>query len=439
MTNPTGHLIPRAEQVNLSLLKAILLLCILCFAVRLAFCLVVVPVIQNHYYGGDNWDPDGYAKIARNILRGHFTPEPSHTAYLRRGPGYPAAIAMAFVLLGEGLFSVQVLNCVLATLAVPAILSLATHIGGLKQVGIIASLAYVFWVPSVWYTGRANYETLSATLIVWTTALLYSAVVEKKRVLSFVGGVLIGVQALTNQVYLYIMPGTMLVMAVLTHFGKRLSAKAWLNINVVAGIFLVVLPWTMRNYAVSQGFVVVHTGAAEVHLMGRFVTDAILQGDFSDRSAAKNKVFQMLYSEALVRGHVLNDLEADRYFTRIALDLIKENPAYLLIQMAVTGVGFWFFGESVEKTLVMVILNGALITSAVMGLMSLWRRGFATRAALPLAVIALTNVAYSVALAESRYSVVVVPLLLILAACVRLNGVRHTGLLYRPSSAGASR
>lgn len=151
-----------------------------------------------------------------------------------RTPGYPALLALIYLVAGHSYGAVKIVQVALHGLNT----WLASSVGEAaydRRAGLVAGLLVAVYPPFVGYTGRLLTETLTITLLLAAVLLLM-----KRQFVA--GGLLVGISILVKPALL-LWPVCLAVVLAL-----RGRVKQGLIVLAVAG--LVILPWAARNYVV---------------------------------------------------------------------------------------------------------------------------------------------------------------------------------------------
>jgi 4-amino-4-deoxy-L-arabinose transferase-like glycosyltransferase len=178
-------------------------------------------------------------------------------------PGFPFLLLAGFRLLGVGSLAVNVLNLLLFAGSILAVYALARRFG--EATARLATLLIALWPNLITSAGLASKEMVIVFLLPVLLLLYLQASEEpspgraaRKR---FAAGVVFGYATLTQPAVM-LLAGVfaayeILVRAPLLRAGARLAL-------VAAGMLLVILPWTARNYRVLHAPVLVSTNGGDV-------------------------------------------------------------------------------------------------------------------------------------------------------------------------------
>jgi len=177
-----------------------------------------------------------YDKLARTLVNsGTYAVDGVSTAY--RPPGYPAFLALSYFLFGQDTLIPKVIQAILDTLTA----YLLFCIGRIRseRVGLIAACTWSLFVPAILYVNLLLTESLTAFILVASVFIFLEN--TENRIPRLVGfGVLMGISALFK-------PALFLVPLLLLLLSTRMSIQPRHGILIVAGAFLVLLPWMIRN------------------------------------------------------------------------------------------------------------------------------------------------------------------------------------------------
>jgi arylsulfatase A-like enzyme len=361
--------------------------------------------------GADLHGDEGYyLNMARSIAA-----EKGHPgAY--RPPLYPAFIA-GVLRLGGDVNHVRGFQVVLSLVGICLIFDLTRrHFG--QMAGICAGWMAAVAPPLVHYCHFLWSESLTAfllTLFLW----LMTRAGQKLRWFVF-SGVVLGLLALTREVWLYLAPVAIWWIAI--HSFKQDSRRRWLAAGVFAvGMVITITPWSWRNYRQFDQWVTISTN----HWMPITVGNRSPEEVWPYRGASAGSLRRMT-------DH-LDELEKDRLYKEIALDAIKkEQPWWIgkkllrntsslfsLKNQSLRFIGNGWISLTTSSALVLTIYD-VLGTVVVVGIglaglvmftgSGLWQ--------LAIAAVSLKFLVHILANATSRFLVPLVPVLAVFAGAV---------------------
>jgi hypothetical protein len=378
-------------------------------------------------------DPYGYAAMARSLLNGEgFAPYGS--VLNRRGPLYPAFIAIVFGLFGDRPMPLQILQAAM----LGGVCALSFDIGRRMynvRTGIIAGVLCALHPALLRYVPNFHIESFLiflTTLAVWRSVIL----LEKPTPLNgALFGVAIALGALAKATLL-VYPLAFAAYWILVARGAGLRREArgdrapgpglaqhwvfrrWLPVAAVfVAMGVVILPWTYRNYRSSGHLVLITTGFGDAFLRGYIFsqTDFALlrRPPYTDAENESNALFNAICA---AQGTVWqrNDVESERILSKVAKEKLRADPPLFVRKFVVQLFTFWY--EMTNRVNSMVTGGMALVlwVLAAFGFGRARREGYVLW---PMMVPILSlNVALAILLALGRYSVPVLPPLVIMAA-----------------------
>jgi hypothetical protein len=369
-------------------------------------------------------DPDQIGEIATHLCRSGEFSERAGTPTLLRGQAYPGLLALPCLLTGAdpSLFA-PLLNglCHALTLVI-----LALHPVARAAPARLAALAVVGLDPLLFnYAGRTYLEPM---LVLSVAMVLVSLEVVRRRPglgAAAALGVSLGFSLLVKPILLYFAP---LLLLLLLPSGPR-AVRAGAAALLVAAFC--VLPWTLRNRAVSGRFVPIATGVWEIVLKGetfsRHVTEA--DGIMALEALAKERL-AALNDRLGIAG--LSAVEREPYYREVAIDELRHPIWSLPRRMAIQSASLWLLGGDRRNSLVFAALQLPVLALAAV---AVWRlKAFAPDDLVGLgALAAYLILVHSATLAIARYSMPLRPWLVLLAALAFVPRLRRGGL----SDAGA--
>lgn len=355
-------------------------------------------------------DPYHYGEIARGFVEHGFT-----TLTRRAASLYPELIAVVYRLGGSDL-SVVLLQCFLHIGTCLLVFSLGKRLYN-SRTGFLAGLFCALHPMLLRYVPDLYMETLltfGCTLTVWLAVRFH----VKPTV---VNGILLGAAGmatvLTKGVILPFL-GLFGAISGLAALRKRSLKEVIAVVAMFVTMAILLAPWTYRNYQVTGGrFVLLTPGSSDSFLRGYVFTRlefATLQKPpYTDAENEVNAWFRKIAQDA---GTVW---EADEVVdevnnARVAKHLIVTQPLDTVRKVVVGLFTFWYEMTSLKTSLIpasLAIVGWAL---AFVGLKRARREGRPSWLIwLPIVVM---NVFVALLIPLGRYSVPILPCLMILAA-----------------------
>lgn len=388
-------------------LKAPVIIAGLAILVSLFFSLVVFPLLQEPL--NLNVDPDRYGELGANIYHGKgFIYNESSSPAVDRGPAYPYLLAGIFRLTGGVDFTaVQVFQAVCHGLTSFLIFLVATRIFQ-RRVAIIAQALCALHPMLIWYTARIWVETVNTLAI---TIILLAIVLLNERLTfprSIGAGAAMGIAALTKSIII------LFPFAAGIYFFLRWRKESLPHVLLmIFSTFLLVVPWTIRNYAVSGQLVPVHTSLGLNLIQGDTIGEYWWEKPYSTIELwhlGKRKVDSVLAGSQ----HTATDPIGDRMLMRSSWSHSLSDPLFFAKRALANFITFWYLSESKMKSLFLIFIQGPLLLCVILVSILLWSKNQMIR---PVVLLIGYYVAvHSLTVGWARYSVPIIPACLILAA-----------------------
>jgi 4-amino-4-deoxy-L-arabinose transferase-like glycosyltransferase len=383
--------------------------------ISLLFTFLVYPRIGDVQHAV--LDPDLHGPLGFGIWKFHtFSYYPNPSPASDRGPLYPAMIATLLAITnGWWPYSVQLAQCVLFGLMCVLTFWVAQRLWN-RSLAVLASGLCALNPFLIWYTSRILVESLMLLLF---TGLIASVVLLKHRPgpwSALLVGVIIGLCVLTKSVYTPFLVLTPVLL--LLPFGERV-APGLAAIVLVSGI-LVVMPWSFRNYQVTGVFApVVGRSGFTLHQGNDFVED-FARAPFSisalyplslERMRSENDLSEF----SSTPGGVRRSIALDAAHGRSAIGKFLESPEFFFKKVTYDLFLFWTLGDSPGKSLAIALVQLPVVVLFCTFLIR--RRGEIAKGAVGICVclVILYYFAHLPTIALARYSVVLVPAMLIVA------------------------
>lgn len=172
-------------------------------------------------------------------------------------PLYHLFAALVFRLAGPHLVALRLVQCILDALAATAVAALGRQAGGTK--GTWAGVIYALYWPAVEMPTWTMTENLHTALFVVGVALLAREQSQPNRRLAFLGGIVLGLSALTRSVS----TGFIALAAVARLRRGDLRGSILAAALICGGGATVIAPWTARNVFIVGDPVLVESAAFE--------------------------------------------------------------------------------------------------------------------------------------------------------------------------------
>lgn len=375
-----------------------------------AATVMVLIVFRMQNLVANAGDPYAYASIARELAEHGLTKLTRRAASL-----YPEFIAVVYRLGGNDTV-VIVLQCLMHVGTSLLVYSLGKRLFN-SRTGFLAGIFVALHPMLLRYVADLHMEaflTFMVTLTIWMTVRFYDRP-------SITNGILLGVvgmcATLTKGVMLPYLGVFGIISAVMAL--KRRSAQEFLAvIAMFVAMAIVLAPWTYRNYQLTGGrFVLLTPGASDSFLRGYIFTRwefATLQKPpYTDAENESNQWFRQIARDAGTEWE-LDEVNDEANNARVVKHRILTEPLDTARKIFVGLFTFWYQMTSLRNSLVpgsLAVVGWAL---AIVGLRRAHQEGRPSWLIwLPIAVM---NVFVAILIPLGRYSVPILPCLMILAA-----------------------
>ena len=355
-------------------------------------------------------DPYGYAEIARGFVENGFTKLTRRAASL-----YPEAIAVVYRLGGDER-TVIFLQCLLHAGIALIAFSLGRRLYNART-GLLAGLFCALHPMLLRYVGDLQMETFLTFLFmltIWLTVRFH----EQPTVMN---GILLGAVGMCATLTKGVVLPVVVVFGIIS-IVLAIKARSARGVLAVAAMFVtmacLLAPWTYRNYQVTGGrFVLLTPGASNSFLRGYIFTRmefATLQKPpFTDAENESNEWFRQIARDAGTTWEA-DEVVDEANNARVAKQMIVTQPLDTIRKIVVGLFTFWYETTSLPNSLVPAVLA---LVSWVLAFIGLRRAHQEGRPSWLLWVpIVVMNVFVAMLIPLGRYSVPILPCLMILAA-----------------------
>jgi 4-amino-4-deoxy-L-arabinose transferase-like glycosyltransferase len=386
------------------------LLVVGCVAFIAAVAMIFI-VFRQQGFVKNAGDPYGYGAIAHGFVDHGFVKLTRRAASL-----YPELIAVVYRLGGSDLL-VQLLQagfhvgtCLLAV-------TIGTRLYN-PRTGLIAGLLCTLHPMLLRYVADLHMETMLTflcTLTFWRAIVFHGTPTIRNGLIL---GALGMVTTLTKGVvlpFVVIFAGIELVLAVRPVQRGRVYAVA----SILVAMAVVVAPWSYRNYRVTDGrFMGLTPGTSDSFLRGYIFTRlefATLQKPpYTFAENESNAWFRSIARDNGVQWEA-DELVDEQNNKRVAKQMIAQHPLDTVRKCVVGLFTFWYEMTSLKNSLIPAVLAIGAWALAWVG----WRRarveGISTTWLLVVPIVVM-NVLVAVLIPLGRYSVPILPCLMVLAS-----------------------
>ncbi len=269
--------------------RAYFLIALVLFAFLVRFAAALL--LRNVHAGpGSQTGADGieYNALGLQLTRGHgYALTPGHPTSFR-APGYPFSLAAIYYIFGEQFVVTYLVSCLIGALTCLFTYFLARELlteRWARMAGVLLAL----YLPHIYFATVFDSENLFGLCLAAGLWSLAQCVRTRSVAWATVGGLLLGYAALTRPFSLLLLP---IVLGILiSTVPRNIRRRAALAAAFAISFICVVLPWTLRNYAVHGSWVLVATNGGSTfyggnndivlhdrHYLGGWITTVRLPG-----------------------------------------------------------------------------------------------------------------------------------------------------------------
>jgi 4-amino-4-deoxy-L-arabinose transferase-like glycosyltransferase len=226
-------------------------------------------------------DQGGYKQLGAAMARsGKFTRFPESPVFIPeviRTPGYPAFVAVVYRLFGASTLPVAIAQALVFALICLIVYALARRIAGEKTATVAAFMTALF--PPLPYYGALVLTEVWTTFVLMAAMLVCVRAVQRGRTRDFmIAGLLFSGTTLVRPAFVLLPFGLAIAMPLLVPSERnRRRAGQWATLAAVAAITMV--PWFTYNYVYLGRFTLSPAGG-----IGRGLWEGSWQGRWSGRS-----------------------------------------------------------------------------------------------------------------------------------------------------------
>jgi len=345
--------------------------------VHCVFCLVfsftLLPMVMDQFQV--QITQDEYDDIGWNLAQGKgFTAEHGEESVIR-GPAYPLFLSIIYSVFGHNYDAVQVVQALLSALNVFLAYVLVRQLHS----EVVARLATVIMALNpflVWYAARLMVETLFMTTVLLVFLASWYLVKRPSLQLAVITGICFASAAYIKSLML-VMPLAVFLILLIT--GKSLVSSLNQLVIVVLTMAVCILPWTIRNYVVTDGEIIpVHASLALPLTQSYLYCENFAESplDASSSFAQTNEKLKEITAAAGYDPfhYPLHSLESELRIESAARkyfgELYSRDPGLYVGHTGIRMLLFWYYSTQPIFSVVWMIFNGLLIALFLPGLAS---------------------------------------------------------------------
>lgn len=392
---------------------------VIAFCTSLSFIFVIYPQIAEPLNAP--LDTDRYGELGFALWRyGTLAYYPDKEPTVNRGPLYPAIIA-ATLAVTNGWYpaGVQIVQAMFFTATCLLLFWMGTKLFH-RNIAIVAAAVASFHPFLIWYTSRIWVETVGTFIFTAIVALVVLVWMNPSSTRGFSLGCVLGTAALLKPVFL---PMTF-VLPPLLRFASHQQLKNKHLALMFLGALLVVSPWTVRNWNLTGKFISVSLLFGYNLERGDTYVKNYLKAPFSIHELWKFGMEELQGLEKTIPTELpraRREVMQDSIQTARQISGYLSSPTFLVKKIVMNAWMFWTLGDSTLKSAAIMVMQLSLLVCFVFGMRYALRLG--QNKQLHLLILSLTVIYYATHLpimAVARFSVVLVPIMLLYGANVIL-------------------
>lgn len=358
-------------------------------------------------------DKDGFARLARQFATyGNFA------SSIRRGPIYPAFLALIYKLFGASHSNIIFFQAFLLGILGVSVFMISYENFLSKKIAFWTGICTILHPLCLWYVPMIWLELLFANLVMLVIWSAYKALSNSTCWNLFVFGVLTGIASLCKAVTLFFP-----LFLACSVFGlyifkimpfNRLSRITLLKIFVIptSVMLLTIIPWTIRNHIVSDTFTLVSSNVGVEFFRGNVYAQEnsfLLQKSIPEIwKIANEKEKEILRQERIEKPGATQD----RIFNNMMIKYMFYQPIQFAVKILKQMPAFWMRGQTINKSFVFILLALSALVFFIKGFLVLREKSIFVH--IVLFLIIYFNLLYAAILAWARYSMPVYPPMIVI-------------------------
>ncbi len=306
-------------------------------------------------------DEKDYNELALSLSSGKGYVYPDRGPTSRTAPLTAAFFALVYMIFGYNIIIARIAQALVGTLTCFIMYVLGKQIFN-EKVGLASAATAAIYPSFITFSGSLFSETLLIFLLVMSTYLL----LKKDGILSmnsFLSGLCFGLATLSRPSVILLPLFIFFMVAFFKKGASRETSKKILIVTVT--MFIVIMPWTIRNYRVHKKFVLVNTQLGYAILASYLYPDrgfGFQDAELQDR---------------LTKG-IDSEVERSRVLTRYTIDNIMKNPYKFIRLIPLKFLWFWepFGGKDYGLGFSYDIIYGGVMLFFLFGLVgsrAIWK------------------------------------------------------------------
>ncbi|MEI6500803.1 MAG: glycosyltransferase family 39 protein [Armatimonadota bacterium] len=366
---------------------------------------LLLNALVAYYRPATSPDSDRYQRIAINLADGNGYSASEAAPYqpdLLRVPLYPKFIATVIRLAGPNWTAVRLVQALLMSFLVPLGWLIAARCFD-RTTALVTAFAVACY-PTYWlYAGQLLSDGVAAVVTAVAAVALIRSLRDKGLIWSLLAGLAGGLMCLIKPVMLLFPAVALIAYVVGADTTPRLAVRRWAV--YVLTFALTVMPWTIRNYAVSGKLIPMTAGKGIVlYQIARLSETGFTIPQYHQQIETADP--RLLVARAAPDPAVT--LQLDRDLTRDGMAIIHRHPWRYLCTIACNPLLVWvnrwtFVNGVMVQSRTLLLLSLMYLVTGVLGIMlqrQQWRR-----AIVPLTFIVYISLVHAPLWTEPRQSI----------------------------------
>lgn len=375
----------------------------------------------------NNAIPDQWNELAINLVEHRtfaFSDSPDSPTALR-GPLFPWLEVPLYLVFGKNYAGWVIVLLLYDVLTCSLLIVTVRRLWGPRP-SLLAGLLYAINLPLIYYTCKISQVTsIMLFVVIWLYLITFWERHYFCRWVPPVTGLVSGLMILNKTVYL---PLPLVSAALLLWLNRSKIRRLMHAAPVVLYLlvtFVVVAPWTIRNYVVTNGHLVPVQNLFWDAMVQNVLTHELDAAVGNDRPEGQLLGYYIDKENAIVAAAGLSlspprgrrgewEMQREAAFRTAFLRMMKDDPWKILRVKADNVWQFWSLTENREKTRLFLLMQTVPLSAAMIGFLVLCRYRQLNQIAFGLVLIAVIWAEHCLVFAWGRYSLDLTPVLAVI-------------------------
>jgi 4-amino-4-deoxy-L-arabinose transferase-like glycosyltransferase len=334
----------------------------------------------------ENAIPDQWNELAINLVEHRtfaFSDSPDNPTVLR-GPFFPWLEVPLYLVFGENYAGWVIVLLLYDVLSCFVLIVTIRRLWGPRP-SLLAGLLYAVNLPIIYYTCKIMQLTsITLFVVIWLYLISFWERHYFCRWVPLVTGLVSGLMILNKSVYL---PVPLVSAALLLWLNRSKIRRLMHAAPVVLYLlvtFVIVAPWTIRNYVVTNGHLVPVQNMFWELMVQDVVTDELDAAVGTDRPEGQLLKYWIDKADAIAAAAGLSlhpppgrrgewEMQREVALRGAFFRMLKDDPWKILRAKADNVWQFWILAENRHKTRLFLLMQSVPLSAAVIGLLVLCR------------------------------------------------------------------